>query len=118
MIYGIEQTTDSRNPETKVLKFTSRKRAIAWAQDIQGFAWSGGARNDIPVPQQNWHRRLRDLYEVAERNPGTSYFARQCREWYKDCWISNRRMRQVDFEARWIVRNGTTIEVPALEVET
>ena len=48
MIYGIEETTDMRYPETKVVKFGSRNRAIAWVKDEQGFAWEGAARNDIP----------------------------------------------------------------------
>ncbi|MDA8209189.1 MAG: hypothetical protein M0Z92_09355 [Actinomycetota bacterium] len=65
MIYGIEQTTDMRYPETKIVKFTSRKRALAWLADDQGFAWAGGARHDIPASQQNWHSRIRACYEVV-----------------------------------------------------
>lgn len=64
MIYGIEQTTDARYPETVIRKFTSRKAALQWAKDSGEFAWAGGARSDIPAQEQNWHARLRNIYEM------------------------------------------------------
>lgn len=64
MIYGIESTTDMRYPETRIQTFTSLKRALAWLAEDQGFAWSGSARSDISVQQQNWHRRIRECWEV------------------------------------------------------
>ena len=106
MIYGIEQTTDVRYPETKVVKFTSRKRALAWVAEDQGFAWSGAARNDIPVSQQNWHRRLRELYEVSERNPGKTHWQQLRREHYRN---STRPYSATDYEARWIREVGDEI---------
>lgn len=107
MIYGVEQTTDSRYPETVVRKFTSRKAALNWVKDGGGFAWIGGARSDIPVPQQNWHRRLRDLYEMppAWRPPSITeqkaYVAR-----YRG---SSRRLRMADAIASVVVRDGEKI---------
>ena len=106
MIYGIEETTDSRFPETKVVKFTSRKRAIAWAKTDQGFAWPGAASEDIPIAQRNWHRRLRDIYEVSERHPSKAYFAKKYKDWYE--WRGSDR--PPNFEARWIRDCGKKIE--------
>ena len=106
MIYGIEETTDSRFPETKVVKFTSRTRAIAWAKTDQGFAWSGAARNDIPSVQQNWHRRLRAVYEVKDRRPSKAYFDREYEKWRR--WRGSDR--PPNFEASWIRSCGERIE--------
>jgi len=66
MIYGIEDTTDTRYPETKIMKFTSRERALAWVAEDQGYAWGGSAKADIAAQQQNWHSRLRALYEMPK----------------------------------------------------
>ena len=107
MIYGIEETTDMRYPETKVVKFTSRKRALTWVKQDQGFAWAGGARNDIPVQQQNWHRRLRDIYEVSERHPSKGYFEKKYEDWYKRRGSD----RPPNFEARWIESCGERIDL-------
>ena len=105
MIYGIEETTDSRFPETKVVKFTSRTRAIAWAKTDQGFAWPGSARDDIPAIQRNWHRRLRVIYEVKDRRPDKAYFAKKYKDWYE--WRGSDR--PPNFEARWIRDCGERI---------
>jgi len=51
MIYGVEQTTDSRYPETKVVNFSSRKRALEWVKDSGGAARAGGARG---MPPRRW----------------------------------------------------------------
>jgi hypothetical protein len=64
MIYGIEQTTDSRYPETKIVNFSSRKRTLESVKDSGGAACAGGARSDIPRQEQNWHARLRNIYEM------------------------------------------------------
>ena len=64
MIYGIEDTTDLRASETKILKFTSKASALTWVGQLQGFAWPGSARDDIPVPQSNFHHRLRAVYDM------------------------------------------------------
>ncbi len=106
MIYGIEETTDMRYPETKVVKFGSRNRAIAWVKDEQGFAWEGAARNDIPSQQQNWHRRLRWIYLVKDRHPSKTYFAKKHEDWYK--WRGSDR--PPNFEARWIRECGLEIK--------
>lgn len=64
MIVGIEQTTDSRWPETKVVRLVGRKRTLAWVSAGGGYAWSGAADEQIPVQQQNWHHRLREAWEM------------------------------------------------------
>lgn len=64
MIYGIEETTDLNHPETVVRKFESLTRARKWAEQSGGLAWGGAADESLPVTQQNWHHRFRDLYEM------------------------------------------------------
>lgn len=109
MIYGVEETTDSRYPETKITKFTSRKAAITWVQKGGGFAWEGGARNDIPVQQQNWHHRLRDIYEIpkGERPPT----AKEQTTYFEKWRGSSRRVTSQTCIAAWVRRVGDRITV-------
>ena len=111
IIYGIEQTTDSRYPETTIVRFTNRKRALEWKAGGGGFAWEGGARGDIPVQQQNWHHRLRDLYEMPTgwRKPTIKEQRAYCEKWRG----SSRRVTMQDEIANAIHREGERIEVPA-----
>ena len=64
MYIGIEHTTDSSHPQYKFKKFTSKKKAAEWRKNSGDFAWSGAARNDLPMCQQNFHRRFREVYEM------------------------------------------------------
>src|ERR1035437_7818948 len=108
MIYGIEQTTDSRYPETKIVRFTNRKRALEWATGGGGFAWEGGACGDIPVQQQNWHHRLRDLYDlpVGWRKPTIKE-----QRAYADKWRgSSRRVTLEDAISLAIRQDGERID--------
>lgn len=62
---GVEQNTDSKYQQTKIVRFgASRARAEAWVAVELGFAFPGAARSDIPGPQQNWHHRLRLAYAM------------------------------------------------------
>ncbi len=68
MIYGVEQNTDMRHPDTRVYRFTSVRRALAWQNNMNRggegvFAFPGAASDGLPVSQQNWHRRFRYLFE-------------------------------------------------------
>lgn len=108
MIYCIEQTTDSRYPETKIVKFSSRKRAFNWVKDSGGPAWAGGARSDIPVQEQNWHARLRNIYEmpVGWRPP-----ARKEQQRFLEGYRHSSYQRTAsDAIATAIRRDGTQIE--------
>lgn len=63
MIVCIEQTTDSRSPQTKVQTMRSEAAARRWlAAGSDSFAFPGAARGDLPLTQQNWHRRIRTAY--------------------------------------------------------
>lgn len=64
MIYGVEQNTDLRCPNTKIVKFTSIKKAKEWRDKNLGYAFPGAANEDLPVTQQNWHHRIRTIYEM------------------------------------------------------
>lgn len=64
MFYGIEHNTDLRCLDTKVKKFRSKKSAMDWKSGGGGLAFPGAATNDIPVSQQNWHHRIRKVYEM------------------------------------------------------
>ena len=65
MILGIEETTDHRSPETKLVKFASEPAARRWAALGGGFAWPGAADSSLPVHVQNWHRRLREVWTTS-----------------------------------------------------
>lgn len=108
MSYGIESTTDSRYPETKIVKFTSRRAALNWVAKGGEFAWAGGARKDIPLQQQNWHRRLRDVYEIpsGERPPTPS----ERRKYVERSRGSSRRVTSADCVAEWVVNIGERLE--------
>lgn len=69
MIYGIDQTTDLRDLDTRIKKFTSKKAALIWKSQSGGYAWVGAADEDIAPSQQNWHRRFRHIYETKNWRP-------------------------------------------------
>ena len=80
MICGIEETTDMNHPETKVVWFTSKVKALQWKQSKSGdYAWSGAADGNLPPTQQNWHRRFRRLYELPKgfRKPTLKEFSKR-----------------------------------------
>jgi hypothetical protein len=64
MIYGIEQTTDMRDPDTKIRKFSSLRQAERWAKDSGGFAWNGAVGSEVRPTMQNFHRRMRAIYQM------------------------------------------------------
>ena len=65
MFIGIEYTTDDRYRNYKFKKFSSEKSAISWkAAGKLEFAFPGAAREDIPPYQQNFHRKLRAVYQM------------------------------------------------------
>ena len=66
MIIGVEQTTDMRYPQTKIVRFTSERQAAAWVAGGGGFAWPGAADETVRPSMQNWHRRLRRAYVLPK----------------------------------------------------
>ena len=64
MIWGIEQSTDMRNPRTVIKKFSTRKSALKWASESGGYSDKGAANNALPVPSQNWHHSFRYVWET------------------------------------------------------
>lgn len=71
MFIGISETTDNRYPETEIRRFSRESHAVEWLMDPKGsgYAWEGGANGSLPVGSQNWHRRLRAVYEVRGYTP-------------------------------------------------
>ena len=67
MIYGIEETTDRRSPETKIVRLASERAAQRWLAQGGGLAWPGAADSRLPISQQNHHRRLRDASAMPPR---------------------------------------------------
>jgi hypothetical protein len=108
MIYGIEQTTDSRYPETKIVNFSSRKRALKWVKDRGGAAWAGAARSDIPAQQQNWHARLRTIHKMPSgwRPPAR----KEQQKFLEGHRHSSYRRTASDVIARAIHRDGTQLD--------
>lgn len=59
MYYGVEQSTDQRNRNTVIRKFTTVEKAIAWK--LKG---SGDFTYNDPEAARNWHHTFRDVYEL------------------------------------------------------
>ena len=85
MFYGIERNTDLRNPDTKIHRFSSRSAALRWSSKGGGFAYPGAADADLPMTQQNFHHRIRTVWESPSgwRPPSVAV----CR---KQVWDHNR----------------------------
>lgn len=62
--YGIEENTDRKHPQTKVVRLRTLAAVHAFLAKPSEHAFRGAATNDIPASQQNWHHRLRDAYEM------------------------------------------------------
>lgn len=67
MIVGVEETTDMRYPQTKIVHLSSEAAARKWLSGGGGFAWPGAADESIRPSMQNWHRRLRSAYVLPPR---------------------------------------------------
>lgn len=87
---GIEQNTDLKCPRSTIKRFgASRKRAMEWGGDAdQGFAFPGAARSDVSPGMQNWHHRLRSVYEMP----------------------AGYRLPQKEAERRWEARRGSVYQ--------
>ncbi len=57
MIYGIEESTDMRDPRTVIKKFTSVQSAKRWCAN------SGKFTHDNPETAQNYHHTFRTIYQ-------------------------------------------------------
>lgn len=77
MILGVERTTDVNHPETKIIRLATERRSVKWMSEGGGVAWTGAARADLPVSQQNFHRRLRYVF----RMPAGFRLTRKARGW-------------------------------------
>lgn len=62
--YGIEENTDMKCRQTKVVRLASRRAALAFIARPSEYAFDGAADELLPASQQNWHRRLRTAYEM------------------------------------------------------
>jgi len=67
MLYGIERTTDSEHRGTVIVKFSSLKRAQKWREESPGgLAWPDAADDSLPITQQNFHHRYREIYQMPK----------------------------------------------------
>ena len=107
MIYGIEQTTDLRNRETKVEKFSSMAKAIKWGKRGGAFAWNGASRSDIDPQTQNWHRRLRSIYQMPYgwRPPSRTKLDEVVQKSYSSTYYCSRH----DALANAVIKDGEEI---------
>lgn len=102
--YGIEQTTDRRYPETKVVRLGSERVAQRWLAGGGGVAWAGAADPSLPHGQQNFHHRFRSVYVLR---PG----ARITKQAVDRIWRSKRDCgTRPDIEAR-LIRRGAAREL-------
>lgn len=56
MIYGIEQSTDMRRPDTRIVRFASEAKARAWRS--QGGGLTHGEHADVVRNHHHTHRSL------------------------------------------------------------
>ena len=61
MYYGVEQSTDMRNKQTQIKKFTSKRSLEKWMQN------SGNFTHSDPVAARNYHHTYRYGYELIGR---------------------------------------------------
>jgi hypothetical protein len=61
MLYGVEKSTDLRNPDVKIKKFTSKKALKKWLEN------SGNYTYNDPEAARNYHRTFRYAYEFHGR---------------------------------------------------
>jgi len=62
MFYGVEQSTDLRNPQTVVKKFRSKSQALRWRGEP---GKSGRSTFADPEGARNWHHTFRRVYELV-----------------------------------------------------
>lgn len=62
--YGIEQSTDLRNPQTKIIRFRSKAAALKWRD-----AKNGEMTHADPAAARNYHRTFRSVYATTESLP-------------------------------------------------
>jgi hypothetical protein len=61
MFYGVEQSTDMREPRTVIKKFSSKVKLLKWMETSGGFTY------DDPVGARNHHHTFRHGYEYQGR---------------------------------------------------
>lgn len=90
-------------------KFRTEGRAVEWLMDPEGsgYAWAGGADGSLPVQQQNWHQRLRAVYEIK---PGYTPPAKAVRE-YVARWSGSSRRVTVETAKASLYREHSTRRV-------
>lgn len=65
MFIVIKQSTDSRDNNYILQKFSSLKSAEKWIEkQTCGFAYPAAADNSLPVTQQNYHKLICTIYEM------------------------------------------------------
>lgn len=105
MIYGIESSTDSRSHHCIIKKFSSLKAAKKWANSEENGKYedAGAANNKLPMTSQNFHKVLRDYYEmpVGWRKPSKKQIEKMkgSRPW--ECrYTNNQLLAQVIYSER------------------
>ena len=96
MIYGIEQSTDLRNKQTVIKKFTSITAANKWA------SISGGFTHKDPKEAKNYHHTYRRLFKLSGR------IDRKAEE-FKERGTSTYPLNDEDRLANYVYRYGEPI---------
>jgi len=63
VIYGIEQSTDSRDKSPIIKKFSSELKAKQWITPPR-LCDPGAANSSLPIPSQNFHKILRSIWRM------------------------------------------------------
>lgn len=107
--YGIEENTDMKCPQTKVVRLRSLAAALAFISKPSEYAFPGAADGSLPGSQQNWHHRLRTAYEMPagwriSKREVDAMHAHEVRGG------SVYRKSRTGCEAHFIVRDGTRVK--------
>jgi len=98
MLYGVEKSTDLRDPRTQIKKFTSERALLNWMKNSGGFTY------EDPALAQNYHHTFRYGYRLAGRIDKKD-------EVFNDRGTSTYPVTYNDQIARYLYRHGTEINL-------
>jgi hypothetical protein len=99
--YGIEQSTDMRAPQTRIIRFRSKAAALKW-RDERG----GELTHDDPEAARNWHHTFRSVYVTTEGLPSRK--AMEAMAFRESTSMYPKTMQ--DIMARMIFMRGAEVE--------
>lgn len=103
---GIEENTDMRYRNTKVVRLSSLAAVKRFLDKPKALAFPGAADESLPGSQQNWHHRIRSAYEMP---PGWRVSQREVNELVARWRDSVYRKTAIQAKADLIRRDGKEV---------